>query len=232
MAKSIVIIGAREGSKRVPNKNLKVIGTMPLIAYPISTALQLGIQPYVSTDSKEIATTSKTWGAEVIIRPKELAEDFSTDSEWILHFLGEYKRFSKTYPSTIVFLRPTTPLRDVSVVKRGIDSFKPNMDSLRSVEPLKEAIQKAFQVDGDALISAYPFPMSSDIKDPSNLPNQFFPTSYTANGYVDVLRTDYILDTESLYGTTQAYITPRVLEIDTIDDIEYADYLARKYYVC
>lgn len=231
---SIVIIGARGGSKRIPHKNLQLLGGKPLIAWSIEIGKQLQIPVYVSTDSPEICSISKDWGAHVIERPAAFAQDKSTDLEWILHLLSEYYKEWSAYPSKLVFLRPTSPIRDLQIVKVGIDSFSTSFDSLRSLEPLKEAIQKTLAIQNDEVVPAYPFhegmKMIYKTKDMTTLPNQVFPTSYMANGYVDILKPEYILSTEDLYGRAQAYITPNVVDIDTPEDLEYANFKMKDRY--
>lgn len=75
-----LIIPARSGSKRIPGKNLKVIGNFPMLAHPIRTALSTGIfnNIYVSTDSEEVARVANKFGAETpFIRNSELSDDFT-----------------------------------------------------------------------------------------------------------------------------------------------------------
>ena len=86
--KTLGIIPARGGSKRVPNKNIRLLNGKPLINYTIkaakkSTKLDRII---VSTDSLEIADICKKSGAEVpFIRPKELAQDTTADKPVLIH---------------------------------------------------------------------------------------------------------------------------------------------------
>ena len=75
MARSIAIIPARGGSKRIPRKNIKEFYGKPLIAYSIQAALgsKLFDKIIVTTDDEEIASVAKKYGAEVpFIRPEYL----------------------------------------------------------------------------------------------------------------------------------------------------------------
>ena len=92
--KSICFIGAREGSKGVPKKNIRLLGGKPLISYAIESALNSNIfqDVIVSTDSEEIAKIAKKYGAEVpFIRPKKLATDKAGMYEVILHGINNLK---------------------------------------------------------------------------------------------------------------------------------------------
>ena len=82
------IIPARSGSKRIPNKNIKIFFGRPLIAYPIRAAIESGLfdRVIVSTDSDEIAEIARSEGAEVpFLRPAELSDDFTPTIPVIKH---------------------------------------------------------------------------------------------------------------------------------------------------
>lgn len=88
--KTIAIIPARGGSKRIPGKNIKPFGGRPLIAYSIDAAQQSGVfdRIIVSTDSEEIAVVAREYGAETpFMRPMELANDFTVTDAVLLHAL-------------------------------------------------------------------------------------------------------------------------------------------------
>ena len=86
----VAVIPARGGSKRIPHKNIKPFCGKPMIAYSIEAAKNAGIfdRIIVSTDSKEIASIAKDFGAEIpFMRPMELADDFAGTDAVILHAL-------------------------------------------------------------------------------------------------------------------------------------------------
>lgn len=86
--KSIAIIPARGGSKRIPRKNIKEFSGKPMIAWSIEAAIQSGCfeQIIVSTDDQEIAAIAKSYGASVpFIRPAELSDDFTPTIPVIKH---------------------------------------------------------------------------------------------------------------------------------------------------
>jgi N-acylneuraminate cytidylyltransferase len=225
----IVIIPARGGSKRIKNKNIRLLGKKPLISYSIQTGLALGLKTYVSTDSKEIADISKKLGAQVINRPAEFAKDDSLDIEWLTHALSEI-----TYPTPgtgVMMLRPTTPFRDIKLITAGVTNFKDNSTSLKSVEPLNEAAEKLLHIREDYKEEGYLESLNGIIDlSACLLPNQSYRTSYKANGYLDIVRPYFILERKTVYGfNCQAFITNPVVEIDSLEDFEYAEYYGRKY---
>lgn len=224
----IGIIGARKGSTRIVNKNIKSLGGIPLIGYTIFTSESSCYidETIISTDSEEIANVAKNYDSnvKVIMRPSELAQDNSTDYEWILHLLKDFYNKNDFYPEYLVFLRPTTPFRQTKVVDSAIKHFKSNNidSSLRSIEPLPEAIEKMFKLNENYIL--YPA-VPEIILTNTNLPNQFYPITYKANGYVDILSSEYILKNNDLYGNRiLGYITSKTIELDTLEDWGEAEY--------
>jgi len=85
---AICFIGARGGSKGVPQKNIKELGGKPLIAYAIESALDSNSfnKVVVSTDDKKIAKIAKEYGAEIpFMRPKKISSDNASMDDVILH---------------------------------------------------------------------------------------------------------------------------------------------------
>jgi CMP-N,N'-diacetyllegionaminic acid synthase len=222
MPNYVVFIPARGGSKRIPSKNIYNVGNKPLIYYSISMGVSLGYPTYVSTDSEEIAGISRSFGASIIQRPAEYATDKSLDNDWIIHAL---ESIGSTGTENIVLLRPTTPFRDLNFIVDGIELFSNELTSMRSVEPMSEAVEKMMWIDNGLLVSVV-----INNKDAHTLPNQSFKVSYKPNGYLDILRSDIVLGKKELYGDkVQPLVTPCVPEIDALEDIEFAEFYGRKY---
>ena len=227
--KIVAVIPARSGSKRVKNKNIRELNGQPLIAYSILDSLRSKLikQTIVSTDSEEIANIAIKYGADVpFLRPANLASDTSTDMDWILHFLEWYKEEEGDYPKYLVHLRPTSPIREPSIIDNAISKFilYKEASSMRSIEELPESPYKCFKMEKEFLQPILPL----DIKEYYNLPNQMFPKTYKANGYIDVLKTNTILR-GSLHGNKiLAYVTPRIPEIDTEEDFLFAEHFYKK----
>lgn len=91
----LIIIPARFGSKRIPNKNIKKFAGKPLIAHAIEQALatKLADRIIVDTDSPTIAKIAAHYGAEVpFLRPARLAKDNSLIAHSIVHLLKRLKK--------------------------------------------------------------------------------------------------------------------------------------------
>ena len=92
MPSAVALIPARQGSKRVPGKNIRLLKGHPMLAYTLAPAIQSGVfdAVIVSTDSEEIAAIARHYGAEVpFLRPDVFATDTSPDSEWVDYTLRE-----------------------------------------------------------------------------------------------------------------------------------------------
>lgn len=123
----IGLIPARGGSKGVPGKNIKEIYGKPLIVWSIERALEAKSldRVIVSTDSEKIAEISKNAGAEVLMRPEELATDTASTLDVMIHTL-------KCCPAdTLVLLQPTSPCREKGLIDTCVEEFQQgNYDSL------------------------------------------------------------------------------------------------------
>ena len=148
---TIAIIPARSGSKGVPDKNIKLLGRYPLIAYSIAAAKLAGIpRVIVSTDSEQYAEIAKRYGAEVpFLRPVELSEDNSTDYELMLHAMTWLSREEGEIAEFWVHLRPTTPLRVPKILKDAMICIQVHQEahSLRSAHQAPESPFKWFLRD-------------------------------------------------------------------------------------
>ena len=114
------ITPARGGSRGIPRKNLRPLCGRPLIAWTISAALgsRLLDRYIVSTEDAEIAAVSRSWGAEVLPRPADLATDDATTLSVLQHAL-------QGIPADIVvLLQCTSPVRDDGLIDRCIERFR------------------------------------------------------------------------------------------------------------
>ena len=125
--KTVAFIFARGGSKGLPGKNIRPLDGKPLIAWSIEHALavQRIDRVIVSTDSDEIASISKQYGADVpFIRPANLATDESPEWSAWQHGLEYLKEETGAVPEIMVSLPATAPLRFMSDINNCIDEYE------------------------------------------------------------------------------------------------------------
>ena len=227
MSDTIAIIPARSGSKGVPDKNIKSLGGRPLIAYSIQAGLMAENidRVIVSTDSENYAAIAKEYGAEVpFLRPVEISTDFSTDYEFIRHALDWLKASEGKIPEYIVHLRPSTPLRDPAVVAAAVEAFRKDKEAtaLRSVHEMSESAYKCFCIESGHLVDLV---IGSTNLEGANNARQSYPKTYHGNGYVDVLRSEFVLEHGKIHGDrVMAYVTDVIHEVDSETDFDYIAY--------
>ena len=92
----------------------------PLISYSIRYAESSNLidKIFVSTDGNKIASISEKFGAEVIIRPRNISGDTVPNEPVISHALNYIKKIGLNFD--IVFLQPTSPLRQKYELDKAI----------------------------------------------------------------------------------------------------------------
>lgn len=227
----IALIPARSGSKRIPGKNILPFFGHPLIAYTIHAAKQSGLfsKIVVSTDSKEIAGTAKSYGAEVpFLRPEEYATDMSPDIDWVQFTLQELKKAGEAF-DCFSLLRPTSPFRTEGTIKRAWDLFgkDENAHSLRAVEKCSQHPGKMWRIAGSRMKPVLENP-DNDAVPWHSMQYQSLPEIYVQNASLEITRTRVVFEQHSISGRE---ITPFVTEgyegydINTEKDLVYAKYL-------
>ena len=221
----LALIPARGGSKALPRKNVRLLAGKPLIAHSIGHALaaETVTRTVVSTDDQEIAEMARAAGAEVpFMRPAELAQDDSRDLGVFQHALLWLRENEGYSPELVVHLRPTHPVRRVERIDEAVRALAadPSADSLRSVSAPEQTPYKMWRVAGGYL---EPLLEVEGLPDAHSRPRQLLPEVWWQNGYVDVVRTQTILELESMTGVR---ILPFVVDEPTVE-IDYEDALKR-----
>jgi CMP-N,N'-diacetyllegionaminic acid synthase len=133
--KILAVIPARGGSKGISLKNIALLRGRPLIAYTIDAAREATSleRIIVSTDNEEIAAVSYSLGAEVVMRPAELATDETSTIAVLQHVVTELAETGYR-PDAVMTLQPTSPLRTSKHIDEAARAFAndPLADSLVS----------------------------------------------------------------------------------------------------
>lgn len=121
IALNLCVIPARGGSKRIPKKNIKLFHGKPLIAHSIEIAKKSGLfdKIIVSTDDEEIAKTAKKYGAEIQIRPKELADDYTGSIDVFEYVISQNPGFKYA-----CMIYATAPFLQTKYLKEGLEKLK------------------------------------------------------------------------------------------------------------
>lgn len=232
-AEAVAIIPARSGSKSIKDKNLSNLGGYPLLAYSIVAAkLAKGInRVLISTDSEHYAEIGRQYGAEVpFLRPTELSGDTSTDRDFMLHAMQWVQENEGQLPEYWVHLRPTTPLRDPAHMDSAIQMLINRLvaTALRSAHVAPESPFKWFRRNESGFFTAL---TSDDTSlDKYNLPRQSYPKVYIPDGYVDIVKSTFVMNSGQFHGDrVLGYESPYCSEVDSQDELDLLDFQLRKF---
>jgi len=222
--RTLAVIPARSGSKRVPRKNIREVGGKPLIAHTIQDAEEADLvdRAIVSTDDDEIARVSRGYGAEVpFLRPPELATDTAGLAGVITHALDWADNQGNQY-DFICALQATSPLRtpdDIDgVLTRLMES---NAESCLTISEYITPLQWAVSPDADGYLSEYFETGSLWGDDPDR--SQDIPDITHPNGAIFAVTTEAWRTHESFYTpNTVGYRMPpsRSFDIDEPWELE------------
>jgi len=155
----LAIVPARGGSKRLPRKNVLDLNGKPLIAWSIEAGINSKYidEVMVTTDDDEIVKVSKKYGAIVPFkRPDKLADDYATRPEVIKHTIEFYQNELNKKFDYLVFLQPTSPLRDEKDIDNAIEfMFEKNGDAVVSVCELEHPIHWSGTLPEDKNMSRF-----------------------------------------------------------------------------
>ena len=222
----MAVIPARGGSKGVPRKNVRLLNGKPLIAYSIEAGLasQYISHLIVSTDDPEIASISRSCGADVpFLRPSELATDEASSVDAALHSLNTIEEAKGIRYDVVVLLQPTSPLRTAEDIDNVLQLlFTSNAHSVVSFYQVEQGHpQYMYLIENNR-----PVPLLE--KQTLNVRRQEFPKVYVRNGAIYAVRRDVLVSQRNFYGhDMRAYIMPfkRSINIDVEFDLALAEFL-------
>ncbi len=118
----VAIIPARGGSRGIPRKNVRLLAGKPLIAYVINIAKSSKYikRVVVTTEDEEIAEVAKRFGAEVLMRPLELAQDEVPLDPVVFDAVRRLEK-EGYFIDIVVTLQPTSPLLKVKTLNEAIE---------------------------------------------------------------------------------------------------------------
>lgn len=217
---------ARGGSKGVPGKNIRPLDGKPLLAHSINVARRVGAisKVFVSTDDEAIAEVAAAYGAEVIHRPEELAQDDSP--EWLAwrHAL-DWLTARGDACDVFVSLPATAPLRSAGDVQACLDALDEQTDIVVTMtETTRSPWFNMVRRDGEHV---------SLLMDGEKAyaRRQDVPKAYDMTTVAYVTRPAFIRRAGGVFeGRVKGVLVPneRALDIDTELDLLVAEALVRK----
>ena len=221
------IIPARAGSKRLPNKNIRLLNGSPLISYIISTALKVPAldDVIVSTDSRKIANIAERYGAKVpFLRPAKYATDKASSFQALQHAVKIYEGSTKKNVDIIVCLQPTSPTTTAVDIKRCIDLVvAENYDSAISIFKLNDRPEWCGVISEKIRYKKY---FSENESEKMARQDWFMPS-----GGVYAAKKNIYLTKKTFYTDNCGYVVippARCSDIDNLIDFQFAEYLLKK----
>lgn len=225
--KFLLIIPARDGSKGVKNKNLKIVGRKRLIDYAISTAISIKIEgeKIISTDIQEIFSDTDAFLPVTIPfkRPKKLSTDKATAFDVVEHSLKWFKKKKELFEN-IILLQPTNPFRKHNLIQEAINFYiKNNLKSLA-------AITEVWQHPSEIVIRNENEFVKVLNEDEGR--RQDFSKSFFISGALYIISVDLLLDTRKFLNHLTYYyeLNPETaLDIDNEFQLKLANSYAKIY---
>ena len=222
--KTCAFVFARGGSKGVPGKNIREFAGKPLLAYSLETAHRLSeiSVTFVSTDDAQIADVARTWGATVIKRPTELAQDESPEwlawqhaVDWVQERHGVFEQF--------VSLPATAPLRKDADVQNCLMALDDQVDMVVTMtETNRSPWYNMVRTRPDGTLNLL-------IQDANNfVRRQDVPKAFDMATVAYVTRPTFIMNNERIWdGRIKGVEIPieLALDIDTLLDFKLAEFL-------
>jgi CMP-N,N'-diacetyllegionaminic acid synthase len=229
--KILGIILARGGSKEIPRKNLLKLNGKTLVELAIKSAKKSKLLNKVvfSTEDKEIYRVAKKAGAYLpFIRPKSLAQDYSSTKDVIKHSINWLEKNEKWYADIIVILQPTTPFRKAKHIDGVIKLL------------LKSKAQAAMSITTPAYPPHWMVKMNKNFKLKTIIRGgnkykrrQETPKSFQPAGLVYAMKKDFLYKIKGVLptGDTRGYYvtSEESLNIDHYSQYLLAKSLSKKY---
>jgi len=217
--KTICIIPARGGSKRLPKKNLRLFNNHPLIGSSILYAQQYDFidKIVVSTDDEAIKTAALAYGVNVVDRPEDLSGDSSTTVSALKHVLESVE----TDYDIVILLQPTNPLRPKFLLHEAYKKFvNSSCDSLLTVSRSYQKLGKII----DERFTPFNYTMGERSQDLKPL--------YFENGLLYITKSVMIMQDKILGDRNIPFVVDHQyakVDIDTEEDFKFAEYVLKQF---
>ena len=215
MFKSVAVITARGGSKRIPHKNIKEFCGKPIIQYSIEAALGSGVfsEVIVSTDSEKIADIAKNLGAKVpFYRTKQTSNDIASTSDVMKEVLLKYRSLGQKFDYSCC-IYPTAPFVTKDILKKAMKMLTDSKaDTIFTVVPFSFPPQRAVVIRNGMAVMQHPENL--------NVRSQDLEPIYHDAGQFYALRVSSFLKSGRIIDQNAIPIIRNDLEVQDIDNEE------------
>lgn len=220
---TLVVIPARGGSKRIPNKNIKMICGQPMIYWPLKELAKSfrTDRVLVSTDDEDIVRTVQAKGLKVPFRrPAELSDDHTGTMDVVTHALDWYEEHVEPVDYVLI-VYPTAVLLDIADIEAAYAKLiaDKNCDAVFSATSFPFPIQRAVFEGEDQYVEMFQpqsfATRSQDLTEALHDAGQFyFCRSNTIRQSLNFSNSQW---------KVQKLHRNKVVDIDTLEDFELAE---------
>ncbi|SFX24946.1 cytidylyltransferase domain-containing protein [Marinospirillum alkaliphilum] len=193
--KTLAIVPARAGSKRLPGKNLLPLQGKPLVQWTLDAALasEKIDRVLVTSDDPNLLKLADQLGCMTLLRPTELATDTASTYSVLQHAL-EHLDDQHVYPEQTLLLQPTSPLRSTEDINKGLALMEEkNANSIISVCPVDHPVQWCNTLDEECKMDNF------IKKETLGLRSQDMPVHYRLNGAFYLAKTPLLMQHKGFF---------------------------------
>ena len=224
---TLVVVPARGGSKRIPNKNVKEIFGQPMIYWPLMELRKIfnADNVLVSTDSATIKSFVERKGVKVpFMRPENLSDDFTGTAAVVKHALNWHEAYVRTV-NYVLTVYPTAVLLREEDIRASMELLceDDSCDSIMSATRFPFPIQRAVFENESGYAKMFEpscyCSRSQDLIEAKHDAGQFYLSR------AEAVRKGAILTNSNV--KLQLLHRNDVVDIDTIEDFEVAEHRLR-----
>lgn len=209
--KSLAIIPARGGSKRIPRKNIKEFMGRPIIAYSIEAAINSGLfdEVMVSTDDLEIAQIARECGAKVpFLRSAATSNDYATTADVLVEVINEYAVRGEHF-DTFCCLYPTAPFLTSERLQEALKMITGDVESVFTAVRYSYPVQRSLRIIDGRVSMVAPQYLNSRSQDLEPI--------YHDAGQFYMAKTQRYMEDKTFWGEHCAAVILSELEVQDLD---------------
>ena len=220
----LVVIPARGGSKRIPRKNLRLLGHKPLLFYSINNALnsKFGIDVFVSSEDDEILNTAEKFGAKTHKRNENIANDETTLDPVIYNCYLHAKNIEEKEYHIIATMQPTSPLLLTKSLDKAIQKII-NDNEIDTIIAAKDATHLSWKKENDKYLPNYT----------ERVNRQYLTPEFIETGAFLITRNDIISENNRIGKNVDLALLSggEKIDIDTYEDWNLCEYYLKRKHI-
>ena len=220
----LVVIPARGGSKRIPRKNLRLLGHKPLLFYSINNALnsKFGIDVFVSSEDDEILNTAVKFGAKTHKRNENIANDKTTLDPVIYDCYLHAKNIEKKEYHIIATMQPTSPLLLTKSLDKAIQKIIDD-NEIDTIIAAKDATHLSWKKEDDKYLPNYT----------ERVNRQYLTPEFIETGAFLITRNDIISENNRIGKNVDLALLSggEKIDIDTYEDWNLCEYYLKRKHI-